>query len=115
METPTRPQDGQSLVKLLRGEQIQRRPFGFQSADQLVWMDQQYKLIHRGRKPVRTGKAPLNQLNWQLYDIVKDPAEARDLSDRDPDRVLRMVRDLDRWRKSCLSSMEGKDYDGRAQ
>ena len=115
LETPTRPQDGQSLVKLLRGEQIQRRPFGFQSADQLVWMDQQYKLIHRGRKPVRTGKAPLNQLNWQLYDIVKDPAEARDLSDRDPDRVLRMVRDLDRWRKSCLSSMEGKDYDGRAQ
>ncbi len=96
----SRPRDGRSLVPLLDGHNAPRgRPIGFQSQKQLAWTDDRFKLIS-----VDAGKS------WQLYDLLADRSETRDLAAEKPELVQRMQSALESWRASCRASAAGADY-----
>ena len=65
--------------------------------NQLVWMEQRYKLW--GCRPAK-GEGML----FHLFDIEKDPAETRDLSREMPDTAKRMQAALDTWTASVQAS-----------
>ena len=76
--------DGRSILPSLFGEKQ---------------MDPELLFFHHARgKAIRIGKWKLvfnkdgkKQANWELYDLLKDPNETRDLAKQEPDRVLQMA------------------------
>ena len=81
--------------------QTQRgRPIGFESKNQTAWIGDRYKLYS-------TGKA---KGGHQLFDLVADPAEKKDLAKRQPGLAKRLAKELADWRKSCRASAAGNDY-----
>ncbi|MDA7915626.1 sulfatase-like hydrolase/transferase [Verrucomicrobia bacterium] len=96
----SRPLDGVSLVSLLKGQMKQRsEPIGFQSKNLLALSDNRFKL-YSGDK----GKT------WELYDLLRNPAEDKDIAEKHPDVVVRMKKVLAEWRASCVRSDQGGDY-----
>jgi len=50
------------------------------------------------------------KVTYELYHLVNDPMEAKDLSASQPKRVAAMKEALETWQRSVLGSWEGKDY-----
>lgn len=95
-----RPLDGVSLKEVMMGKAAGRtKSIGFQSAKQIAWHDDRYKLYSGD-----SGKT------WELYDLSVDRGEKRDLAASNPSLVKRLLRDVTDWRASCKASDEGKDY-----
>lgn len=95
-----RPLDGISLLPVLAGNVTQReKPIGFQSQRQLAWTTQRYKLYSGDEGET-----------WELYDLLADAAETRDVSSEHPEVVARLAKELDEWRTSCRRSDRGEDY-----
>jgi len=115
--TPTdqRPYDGVSLMPLIRGEAWRRPcPIHFHFELQSATSDQRFKLIHN-RAPQRLqsddGATPYSA--WELYDLIDDPGETRDLAEMQPDVVHSMRLALAEWETSCQQSSAGRDYPQR--
>lgn len=51
-----------------------------------------------------------NSINWELYNLGRDPAEATDLASTEPDVVDRLKTSLVSWLTSVVSSLNGDDY-----
>jgi arylsulfatase A-like enzyme len=94
---PDHHQDGVSIVPLLRGERLARRP--------LFWDYPHYG--NQGGMPgsaIRDGRWKLVQ--WhdedveELYDLEADPGESEDLAEKHPDVAARMRDKLTRWRRN---------------
>lgn len=99
----TRPYDGVSLLPLIKGEMKERpRPIAFRSRSQISLTDNRWKLISQN-----------NGKTFELYDLVADPAESRNLSKENPEVVKAMKKTLKTWQKSCDESLSGKDYQGQ--
>jgi len=99
-EDQARPYDGVSLLSLIKGDMKERpRPIAFESKKQISLTDNQYKLISED-----AGKS------FQLYDLVADESERKDLSRKLPEITNKMKSHLEEWRKSCKASNQGKDY-----
>ena len=49
-------------------------------------------------------------LALELFDVVADPNEQKDLAASEPKRVERMRAALDAWVESCKKSAAGADY-----
>jgi len=95
-----RPLDGVSLMPVIEGKlQKRTKPIGFQSAKQQVWMNQQYKLYSADAGD-----------HWELYDLLEDPAETKNLSHDFSDTVDSLSQSLELWIKSCKNSDLGMDY-----
>ncbi|WP_197442232.1 sulfatase/phosphatase domain-containing protein [Thalassoglobus polymorphus] len=96
-----RPLDGISLLPLLTGKPMQVRdsPIGFQYRNSQSWVTQQFKLITTDK-----GKS------WELYDLIADPGEQRDVSASHGELVKEMFSDLQKWVASCKKSDEEEDY-----
>lgn len=95
--------DGISLLPLIEGKMdLRPQPIGFQSARQMSWVENRYKLYTADEGAT-----------WALYDIIDDPGETTDLSSRKPDIVLSLKGQLDRWTESCRNSLRGEDYANR--
>ncbi len=94
------PKDGVNILPIMEGKQTARpRPMGRQSKGQLALIDNQYKLIR-----------PTPGKPWQLYDILADTAEAKDLAADKPDIVAKMAKTALTWQASCARSLTGADY-----
>lgn len=95
------PLDGVSLKPLFAGEAGQReRPLGFRYLNGAAWIDNRYKLV-----------APDTESGgFQLYDLVDDPSESRDLSNARPDLAGRLRAQFLVWNASVVASAAGKDY-----
>ena len=65
-----------------------------------VFMDNRYKLVIDGSK----------NSGVELFDLVNDRAESKNLAKSKPELVNRMKRDLRAWQKSALNSLMEKDY-----
>jgi hypothetical protein len=48
--------------------------------------------------------------HFELYDLVIDPAETRDLAPEMPEVVRELSAVLHRWQRSVEDSLKGKDY-----
>ena len=63
-----------------------------------AWMDNRYKLVR-----FRSG-AP------ELYDLLADPRERRDLASKQPARASEMLAAMEEWQRSVERSLAGNDY-----
>lgn len=66
-----------------------------------AWNDWPWKL-HRIEKK--------GAVKFELYNLVDDAMESKDLSSTDPKRVASMKEALETWQRSVLESWSGKDY-----
>jgi arylsulfatase A-like enzyme len=69
-----------------------------------AWTDNRYKLIVGESRRAKAGP------RTELYDLVADPYETRDLAAQQPEVVARMLRDLHTWQRSVERSLSGADY-----
>ena len=107
---------GRDLGKFISGrENTRNAPIGFESQYQLAWVDDRYKLVYVPTQDfgklrnMRTGQNPGVSFEYELYDIVDDPAETTNLAVQHPDIVTRMSEQLASWRKSVALSIEGDE------
>ena len=96
-----KPVDGLSLKPLFACELAGRgHPIGFRFHAMRALVDDRYKLL----------TANLAGGNFQLYDLVADPKETRDLSAEQPEVAARMRKQLLDWNAGMDASFAGKDY-----
>jgi arylsulfatase A-like enzyme len=69
--------------------------------DHAAWVDGRYKLH---RLPGGKGDA-----TYELYDLVADANETKDLAAAEPERVKTMAAALEAWQRSVLNSLNGGD------
>jgi arylsulfatase A-like enzyme len=101
--TMVKPLDGLSLKPLFTRELGERRaPIGFRYTSKRALVDDRYKLLTDN---LRGGK-------FELYDLVADPKESRDLSAEKPEVFARMKQQLLEWDATMDASFAGKDYPG---
>ncbi len=129
------PRDGIDFLPIVRGEITERgAPMAFEYRNSVALIDGRYKLI----KPHSTGRAALQHPSgyvvhdlpatqaqrdalepygggWELYDLVADPEETRDIAAENPEVVERMKTHLEQWQQSCRQSAQGHDYPSQSQ
>jgi hypothetical protein len=49
---------------------------------------------------------------YELYDLIKDPGESKDLAAEKPEVVAKMKPVLEAWQDSVVKSLAGGDYPG---
>lgn len=109
--------DGRSLIPYLRGETPNARPVYAMSGHSYfpnlvrkrVRFDPsgRFRTVIDGRhKLIWTPGAAADQ-RFELYDLVDDPAEQNDLSQREPERRAAMARRLDAWLRSASAADRG--------
>ncbi|MHC4220830.1 MAG: sulfatase family protein [Planctomycetota bacterium] len=102
-----RPYDGLDLMDTIKGKMSQRnKPIGFQAQEQNSLTDDRYKLVHN--KSVNNRKAAAT---WELYDLIDDPKETKNIAGEKSDVVNDMKKTLLEWQQSCKRSAEGNDYE----
>lgn len=95
------PLDGISLKPLLAGELESRTsPIGFHFNRQSALIDGRYKIL-----TVNRDAGP-----YELYDLVADPQEQRDLSQEDAARFAELKTKLAAFDASVAASFAGRDY-----
>ena len=100
LDLPQRPFDGVNLLPLIEAQSDEREAaIGFQHRVQCAWVEGRWKLYSSNG-----GK------EYQLYDLVADPAESKDVSGEHAERVTAMTTSFDRWWNSCVASSKGADY-----
>jgi arylsulfatase A-like enzyme len=101
--TMVKPLDGLSLKPLFARELGQRRaPIGFRYTSKRALVDDRYKLLTDN----------LGGGKFELYDLVADAKESRDLSAEKPEVFARMKQQLLAWDATMDASFAGKDYPG---
>ncbi|WP_315851418.1 sialate O-acetylesterase [Rhodopirellula sp. MGV] len=112
IELPRRPFDGIDLMPLLTGAQQERgRPIGFYFRDAIALSDDRFKLIDAKQSRGRGGNdRAFDDRKFELFDLIADPGETTDVSDRHPDIVIAMKSELKTWVASVENSHDGNDY-----
>jgi arylsulfatase len=87
------PLEGRSFAPLLRGRKRREHEYLF--------------FEHEGNRAVRAGRWKLVSRfstggEWELYDLVADRSETRNLAGAQPDRVRRMRQAWEQWAKRAL-------------
>lgn len=97
-----RPYDGMSLLSLLTGQSGETRlqPLGFHFQNGAALVDNDYKLV------LENGDEGF----YQLFNLIRDPAETKNLFYEKPEVAARMAQELVSWRQSVAASIAGKDY-----
>ncbi|MEL6109519.1 MAG: sulfatase-like hydrolase/transferase [Planctomycetota bacterium] len=93
-----RPIDGISLLPVFDGTLAERpSPIGFQSRDMVALSDNRFKLF--GKKD-----------QWELYDLIADPGESKNLLNDHPMVAKSMKQTVKAWQAACKNSDGGGDY-----
>jgi len=89
-----RDYDGINLLPLIDGKMKERKGIGFHCRGMQAWVERRYKVIRLTSK--KTEPKP-----WELYDLLADPFEEKDLAKELPDVVRRMDEEFTVWAKSA--------------
>ena len=99
--------DGVSMLGLLQGKHAPRPAplfFGYRrlvrDIDGQALVEQRYKLL----------KSALPGGGYELYDLLADPGEQRDLSAEEPEVLARLKAVMADYDESCRRSRDGADY-----
>lgn len=87
------PLEGKSLVPVLtKGSREGHDYLGFEHFNERAFISRDgWKIVRQGlRSP------------WELYDLNTDRTELRNLAEREPDRLNRMVADYEQWARRCM-------------
>jgi arylsulfatase A-like enzyme len=96
-----KPVDGISLKPLFARELDARgQPFGYRYQTKRALVDDRYKLLTEN----------LDGGKFQLYDLMADPNETRDLAETKPEVFAKMKQQLLTWNTSMDASFAGRDY-----
>jgi hypothetical protein len=99
-----RPVDGHSLRPLFAGgsgaPEKRDAPIGFRYNNSRALVDDRYKLL----------TTDLEKGAFELYDLVADPAESKDLAIAEPGLLAQMKERLLAWDATMDASFAGKDY-----
>ena len=120
-----RPLDGVSLKPNIEGEKTSRNsPIGFESAHQIAYIGDRYKLIHQPPKASnasntaqktaqqvdrRSGQNPARSPTYELYDLIKDPSEQQNIAAQNPKILKQMSEQLSAWRASVAESIQARE------
>jgi arylsulfatase A-like enzyme len=98
----TQPNDGMSLVSLLKNQSSELRPqaLGFHSEGRVAIVDNDYKLVVEN----------IDERIFQLFDLVMDPKESKNIFYSKPDIAAAMVQKFVTFNDSVRASDQGKDY-----
>jgi arylsulfatase len=77
---------GKSLLPLLRGGEGGPRTLGWEHFGAAAWREGDWKLVRKGPKAA-----------WELYDVVKDPCELRDLSKGEKEKAAALAAAWEKW------------------
>jgi len=109
-----RPIDGISLLDIIKGNQQKRNAsIGFQYIRhrQKALISDQYKLVHNtGDKRSGSDNSDLPRSEYELYDIIEDPCETKNLAEKYPEIIEEMKSELSEFVESCKRSNRGDDY-----
>jgi arylsulfatase A-like enzyme len=95
-----REYDGISLLPLIEGRMKERKAgIGFHSRGMQAWTKTRYKII----RPVAKKKA---SSQWELYDLLADPFEEKNLAKQHPEVVERMDKDFSVWAESAETDQQ---------
>lgn len=92
---PGKSLDGTSLAALLRGSTA-------------AWPERMLFSHWAGAVSVRTDQHRLDSAG-KLYDMVKDPGQARDISKQEPETTQKLSDAVRMWRRDVLSALKGLD------
>lgn len=100
LSLPERPYDGISVLAALEGSMTERpKPIPFSYQGQIALSDNRYKMYYAQ-----------NLANYELYDLLADPAESTDISKEFPEILAAMIAQHQDIRDSWRSSLIGEDY-----
>lgn len=106
------PQDGLSLEHVFTGRDgVRPAPIPFQCFGNTALVDNNYKLIHTGK---RQGRSQKSTKQYELYDLAQDPAEELNLYATRPKLAKRMTHAMDELKVSLGLSVAGDDYPQKA-
>ena len=95
-----RPLDGISILKALKRNETERlSSIGFICRPKISWVSSQYKLI-----------GDENANHFELYDLLNDESEKKDIIEEFPEIAEKMKADLNSWLNSVENSSQGMDY-----
>ena len=94
-----KPIDGINIFPLIEGEKTRSSPICFQFNNQTAVIDDQFKLY-----------SPDKGVTYELYDILSDKSETRNLYSEKKDVAEHLKKVLMAWLESCKQSDAGKDY-----
>lgn len=96
-----KPVDGISLKPLFTRELgVRGQPLGFRYQTRRALVDDRYKLLTEN----------LGEGKFQLYDLIADPKETRDLAAGQPEVFAKMKQQLLAWNSGMDASFAGRDY-----
>ncbi|MDF1824355.1 MAG: sulfatase-like hydrolase/transferase [Verrucomicrobiales bacterium] len=97
-EARLQPQDGQSILPVIRGEKVKRAAaLPFRHNDRGVLIRERFKLLFQGGK-------------YELYNLVKDPAETTNLIESNLKIAKSMKSQWAKWNATVEASDAGADY-----
>ena len=89
-----RPYDGRNILPLIEEEGAERPGgIGFINGRSKAWIEHRYKLYTRDGK------------RFQLYDIIADPGEKKDLTAELPEVKARMEKDFQAWYPGVMADL----------
>ena len=89
-----RDYDGINLLPLIDRKMKERKGIGFHCRGMQAWVERRYKVIRVASK--KNEPEP-----WELYDLLSDPFEEKDLAKKRPEVVRRMDQEFTVWAKSA--------------
>ena len=100
--------DGISLAPVFESEPPRRdQPLGFRASGGRMWLDNDWKLVQNVTH--RPGGESVQE-SFELYNIIGDPSEERNLIGLYPEIAAHMRKQLDAWSVSVSRSALGADY-----
>ena len=100
LELPAgRTYDGVTLLPFVTGKKIEReKPLGFLNKDgkEAAWMEHRYKLIEGKKTP-------------QLFDIIADPGESKNLAKENPEVMQRLQLGLKAWKGEVMAELKATE------
>jgi len=93
-----KPQDGMSILPVILGEVIEREaPLSFRHDKRGALITDRFKLLSQ-------------KGDYELYDLLEDPAETNNLIEKRPALATKMITDWSEWSASVDASDAGADY-----
>ena len=101
-------------MDIIKGNQASRgSDIGFQFINhrQKALIGDRYKLVYNlGEKRSVSDNSDLPRKVYELYDILEDPYETKNLSEIHPEILEEMKIELRDFVESCVRSNQGEDY-----
>tara|TARA_B110000093_G_scaffold94680_1_gene102147 strand:+ start:2948 stop:4684 length:1737 start_codon:yes stop_codon:yes gene_type:complete len=93
--------EGRSIVPVLKGQEIAPHEFLFSNnkGNQSVIFKGRWKLLIEPGWYAHTSKVP--GIQYELYDMEKDPAEKTNLSQQNPELVQQLSAACEEWQRKC--------------